>query len=313
MLLLLAALPGLFWSGAPDTAPALREAGITQIAMPAAQVESWKGVAGMTIEAADPQKAVKLQAPAVEYRVDQASASRAPWLDSNGWQFLRQPQARFFYDVKGAGAALAAAEAFSYGANALVATDAAGLKPFAQMVEFLRGLGGAAMPAVADIGFVDDGSDVSGEVMNLMLRHNLLFQIVPAPDRRLKLNVRIGSKEYPAADAQDPGAMTQVVRSNLTDERRSLRIYGSAVVVARLTGEGGHIRVQLLNYAGAARKVDGLRLRVLGSYPKHQLAAAGSPGAQLLDYTVDKDATEFTLPELKTFAVIDLSVIDQSR
>jgi hypothetical protein len=62
----------------------------------------------------------------------------------------------------------------------------------------------------------------------------------------------------------------------------------------------------LLNYAGAARKVDGLRVRVLGSYPKHQVAAAGSPGEELLDYTVDKDATEFTLPELKTFAVIDL-------
>jgi hypothetical protein len=307
MLLMLAALPGLFWSGAPGTAQALRDAGITQITVPSALAESWKGVTGVTVGAADPQKAVKLQAPTVEYRVDQASASRAPWLDSNGWQFLRRPQGRFYYDVKGAGSALAAAEAFSYGANALVGTDAAGLKPFAQMIEFLRGLGAEAMPAITDIGFIDDGSDVSGEVMNLMLRHNLLFQIVPSPDGRLKLNVRIGSKEYPAADAQDPGAMAQVIRSNLTDEKRSLRIYGSPVVVARLTGSGGHVRVQLLNYAGAARKVDGLRVRILGNYPKHQLAAAGSPGEQLLDYTVDQAATEFTLPELKTFAVIDLS------
>jgi hypothetical protein len=307
MLLMLAALPGLFWSGAPGTAQALRDAGITQITVASAQAESWKGVTGVTVGAADPQKAVKLQAPTVEYRVDQASASRAPWLDSNGWQFLRRPQGRFYYDVKGAGSALAAAEAFSYGANALVGTDAAGLKPFAQMIEFLRGLGAEAMPAITDIGFIDDGSDVSGEVMNLMLRHNLLFQIVPSPDGRLKLNVRIGSKEYPAADAQDPGAMAQVIRSNLTDEKRSLRIYGSPVVVARLTGSGAHVRVQLLNYAGAARKVDGLRVRILGNYPKHQLAAAGSPGEQLLDYTVDQAATEFTLPELKTFAVIDLS------
>ena len=307
MLLLVAALPGLFWSGTPETAPALRDAGITRIAVPAAQAESWKGVTGLTVEAADPQKAVKLQAPTVEYRVDQASASRAPWLDSNGWQFLRQPQGHFYYEVKGAGSALAAAEAFSYGANALVGTDAAGLKPFAQMVEFLRGLGGEEMPAIADIGFVDDGSDVSGEVMNLMLRHNLLFKIVSAPDRKLKLNVRIGSKEYPAVDAQNPGAMARVIRGNLTDEKRSLRIYGSPVVIARLTGSGGHVRVQLLNYSGAARNVNGVRVRVLGSYPKHQLAAAGSPGEQLMDYTVDSDATEFTLPELKTFAVIDLS------
>ena len=42
-------------------------------------------------------------------------------------------------------------------------------------------------------------------------------------------------------------------------------------------------------------------------YPKHRLAAAGSPEAELLDYSVDADATEFTLPELKTYAVIDLS------
>jgi hypothetical protein len=63
----------------------------------------------------------------------------------------------------------------------------------------------------------------------------------------------------------------------------------------------------LLNYAGAERKVDGLRVRVLGRYPNHRIAAAGSPGEQLLDYTLEPDATEFTLPELKTFAVIDLS------
>ena len=307
MLLMLAALPGLFWSGAPDTAPALRDAGIAHIAVPAARAESWRGVAGVTVETADPQKAVKLQAPSVEYRMDQASASRTPWLDSNGWQFLRQPQGRFYYEAKGAAAALAAAEAFSYGATALIETDAAGLKPFSQMLEFLRGVSGEPMPPVADIGFIDDRSDVSGEVMNLMLRHNLLFKIVPARDSHLKLNVRIGSKEYPAEDAQDPGAIAQVIRANLTDEKRSLRIFGSPVVIARLTASDGHVRVQLLNYAGATRKVDGLRVRVLGSYPKHQLAAAGSPAAQLLDYSVDKDATEFTLPELKTFAVIDLS------
>jgi hypothetical protein len=48
-------------------------------------------------------------------------------------------------------------------------------------------------------------------------------------------------------------------------------------------------------------------VRVLGQYAKHRLAAAGSPQAELLDYSVDSAATEFTLPELKTYAVIDLS------
>lgn len=307
MLLVLAALPGLFWSGAPDTAPALRDAGITHIAVSSAKAESWKNVAGIATEIADPQKMVKLLAPGVQYRVDQASASRAPWLDSNAWQLIRLPQGHFYYEAKGAAAALAAAEAFSYGANAIIETDSDGLKPFAQMIDFLRGVNAAEMAPVADIGIIDDGLATTGEVMNLMARHNLLFRVVSAPDRTLKLNVHIGSKEYPVADARDPGAMAQTIRSNLTDEKRSVRVYGSPVVLARLAGSDGHLRVHLLNYAGAARKVDGIRVRVLGRYPKHQLAAAGNPGQQLLDYTVEADATEFTLPELKTYAVIDLS------
>jgi hypothetical protein len=46
---------------------------------------------------------------------------------------------------------------------------------------------------------------------------------------------------------------------------------------------------------------------VLGQYPRHRLSAAGSPQEELLDYTTDAEATEFTLPELKTYAIIDLS------
>lgn len=306
MLFLLAAVPTLFWGGAPDTAQSVRDAGFQHIAVPAAKLDAWKAVTGLTVEAADPTKALKLEAPTVEYRVDQASASRAPWLTSNGWQFIRQPQGQFYYETKGAGSAIAAAEAFSWGAKAWISTDAAGLKPLAQMLEFLKGVNAQDLAPVADIGFIDDGTDVTGEVMNLMLRHNLLFKVVKAPDSKMKLNVRIGTKEYPADEAQDPGAMTQIIRGNLTDEKRSLRVYGSPVVIARLTETGGKARVQLLNYSGATRKIDGLRVRVLGAFPKHQASIMGSPGAELLDYTVDGGATEFTLPELKTFAVVDL-------
>jgi hypothetical protein len=67
------------------------------------------------------------------------------------------------------------------------------------------------------------------------------------------------------------------------------------------------MRLHLINYDGAARRVSGLHVRVLGQYPKHQIAAAASPGKELLDFSVLPDATEFTLPELKTYAVIDLS------
>jgi len=307
LLLLAAALPSLLWDGPRDTAAALREAGIAQIQVPAARYEAWKNAAGVSVEAVDLRGAIQLPAPSVQYRPNQASATRTPWLISNGWRFLRNPQGRFHYEAPGARAALAAAEAFCFGASALVRTDAAGLQPFAEMLAMLRALGSSDTPAVADIGFMDDGSAAAGEVVNMLVRDNLLFKLVSRPDPRLKLTVRLGSKEFPLEDARNPGMMAHEIRARLTDEKRSLRVYGSAVVVARLTALPDGLRVHLLNYAGAERKVDGLRVRVLGRYAGHHLAAAGSPREELLDYTVEPDATEFTLPELKTYAVIDLS------
>jgi len=307
MFLLLAALPALFWDGAADTAPVLRDAGIKQILVPAARLASWKSVDGITAEAADPQSAVKVLAPTVNYRMNVAAATSSPWIVANGWRFIRRPGGRFYYDVTGKQAALAAAEAFSYAANAIIRSDAAGLKPLAAMLDFLRTIAGEPLPPVADIGYIDDGSPASGEVMNLLVRDNLLFQLVATPDRRLKVNVKLGTKEYPLEDARNPGTIAHAVRYNLRDEKRSVRIYGSQVVVARLTASAGRARLHLLNYAGASRTVDGIRVRVLGQYPKHQLWLADGAGVELLDYSVEDDATEFTLPELKTYAVVELS------
>ncbi|MDR3701415.1 MAG: hypothetical protein P4L56_17335, partial [Candidatus Sulfopaludibacter sp.] len=303
----LAAFPALFWDGAADTAPALRDAGIQQIVVPTARLDAWKGVAGINAEAGNLQGAVKVLAPTVNYRMNEAAATRAPWVVANGWRFIRRPGGRFYYDAPGKQAALAAAEAFCYGANALIQTDAAGLKPLAEMLAFLHALPAEDLPPVADIGYIDDQTATSGEVMNLLVRDNLLFQVVPAPDPRFKINVKLGAKEYPLQDAKNPGTVAKVVRANLTDEKRSVRVYGSQVVVARLTASGGRLRLHLLNYAGADRKVEGIRVRLLGSYPNHQLALAGGARVELLDYSAESDATEFTLPELSTYAVIDLS------
>ncbi len=255
---------------------------------------------------APPADAVKLPPPSVQYRINVASATRSPFLVSNGWRFLRNPQARYFYDVQGPQAALAAAEAWMFGAIALVRTDASGVQPFAEMLDFLRALGPNDAPAVADIGFIDDGSATAGEVMNMLVRDNLLFKVVPRPDPNLKLTVRLGSKEFPLADAANPPLMAHEIRARLTDEKRSIRIYGSEVVVARLTALPDGIRVRLLNYDAARRKVDGIRVRVLGKYTVRRVAAAGSPDEKPLDIASDAEATEFTLPELKTCAVIDL-------
>ena len=82
--------------------------------------------------AAPPADAVKLSEPRVHDRNNEASATRSPWIDANGWRILRSPGKTFVYQVKGEAAALAAAEAFTYGSGASISTDAAGENAFRQ-------------------------------------------------------------------------------------------------------------------------------------------------------------------------------------
>lgn len=294
LLLAAAALPMLFWDAPPSSAPALREAGIASIRVPEARLNKWRSVTGVSVEAAGLDGLVKLIPPGVQYRPNTATASREPWIDSNGWQFLRNPQGRFYYDVPGAAAALAAAEAFCFGGEALIHTDAAGLGPFGAMVQFLRGLGGSG-PGVADILVRGDGSDAAAEVMNLLVRNNLLFSAAPLPGDSFQLTVG-----PPFDPAQDPSLAVHDIRARLTDDKRSLRIYGSSVVIGRLTALPGGIRVHLLNYAATERSVNGIRVRVAGRYRK-----PAQP--ELFDFTVEQYATEFTLPKLDSYTVVDLT------
>ena len=309
MLLLLAALlPGLYWQGGADTAPLLQKAGITHIFIPASRAESWKNVSGIDVKVADLQGRVKLPVPGVSFRMSRASATRVPWLTSNGWQFMRRPKGRFYYDVNGNGAGFAAAEAFSYSADAIIQTNNSGLEPLGKMLKFLGAINSPDGTPVADIGFIDDGSPAAGEVMNLLVRDNLLFRIVPSSEPDLKLTVRFGSPEYPAAEAKNPDALARKIRANLTDERRSLRIYGTSIVIARLATESGHMRLHLLNYGAAnGARVGAFRVRVLGHYQKGQLRSYDSPSDQLIEYNAMPDATEFTIPDLKAYAVVELS------
>ncbi len=304
LLFLAAAIPGLFWDKGPDTADQLKQAGIARAIVPASREAEWKPTP-IAVRAGDTQGAVRLATPAASFRANEASASRAPWLVTNGWRILREPARRYYYDAGGAAAALAAAEAYVFGADAMIATDAAGLAPLGAMLAFLGELKAFEAPAVADIGYIDDGSTASAEVINMLTRRNLLVRLVKAPEARLAVNVEFGSAKYPKAEAVDPGKMAAKIRSELGDARRSLRIYGSDVVVGRLTASGPRARVHLLNYGN--RVVNGVRVRVAGRYPKQSASVAGLPGAALSDPVVESAATEFTLPELRTYAVVDLS------
>jgi hypothetical protein len=302
LLTLALALPGLFWEQGPETAEALKKSGIECIQVAPSKAEAWKR-AGFCATAVDLSSHEKLAQPGVEYRPDVASATRAPWVISNVWRLLRAGAKPVYYPPGKGHADLCAAEAFAYGASALVRIDPADLDHFGAMLRFLKLIDTPALPVRANIGFIDDGSPEAGEVMNLLTRRNLLFRIVPAPDPSLDLNIRLGAPDYPRAAAANPSEFASMVRRKLTDEKRLLRIYGSDVVIARLTGDSSHARLHLLNYGG--KPVEGLRVRLLGHYKTAKLSAPGGD-ASVSDFAAAPDAVEFSIPELGTYAVIDL-------
>src|SRR5262245_65526895 len=91
------------------------------------------------------------------------------------------------------------------------------------MLTFLAGVPPTDLPPVADFAVVDDGSPITGEVMNLLVRRNLLFQVVREPSTRLPITVAVGSAEYPRAEAADPSAFAQKIRRQLKIGRASWR------------------------------------------------------------------------------------------
>ena len=253
-----------------------------------------------------PAGATKLLTPGVNYRIDEASASTAPWVNTNGSRILRNPNARFFYDAPGLSAAVAAAEAFEFSANAGIHTDAAGQAPLEAMIAFLRTLPSAAgMQPLVNIAFQDDGTPRAGEVMNLLVRRNLLFERVASPQPGL-LDVKLGSSQFPNSLAANPDGMAHLIRQTLGDDKRLLRIYGSEVVIGRLEGDARRTLVHLLNYDGARRHVEGLRIRVLGHYSRARAWASVLDPVRLLDVSFTPEAAEFTLPELNIYALVEL-------
>ena len=300
---LAALVPALHWDQGPSTANAVKEAGVKRLYVPADQAAAWKNQ-GFDAQAFDAGQFVKLSVPGVEYRMDVAAATSLPWVDANGWRIARDGNRTYYYSVPWRKATLAAAEAFANGVDAAVHIDPRDLGAFGKMLAFLRSIEIPPLPAMANIGMVDDGSEETGEVMNLMARRNLLFQVVRAPDPDCDLNVQIGTTEFSKDDAADPFAFATLVRKKLTDEKRLVRLYGSDVVLARMNGDATRVRVHLINYGGG--KVDGLRVRVRGEYAQATLAAFGIPNTAMADYTVADGGTEFTIPSMNAYAVVDL-------
>ena len=304
--LLLLALPLLYWPLGVESAPALKRAGVERLGVPAGSAAAWReaGFSVVPLSASELASREKLPPPGIAGRADVASPTRSPWIFANGWRFLRNPAGKYFYDVPAGKAALAAAEAFAYGADAVLKIDPADVESYGRMLDFLAQLPAADLPEIADLAVVDDGTPLVGEVMNLLVRRNLLFQVVRAPSPQLPINVRLGTPEYPQKEAADPSAFALKIRRQLTDEQRRLRIFGSDVVIGRLTGNAERARLHLLNYGG--REIDSLRIRLRGSWAQGDVFLAGRGPGPLEDSTVSEGATELSLSGMSTYAVIDL-------
>lgn len=298
--------PCVYWTQGLESRPTLEAAAVRKICVAPDQVDPWRAAGFSVIPMPDAELASReaLPVPGVTARAGLASPTRSPWIVANGWRITRAPGAKYVYKLPAGKAALAAAEAFAYGADAVLEIDPADLASVGAMMTFLEGLPAGDLPPTADLAVVDDGSAVTGEVMNLLARRNLLFQIVQAPSKKFRINISIGSPEYPREEAVDPSAFALKVRSQLTDEQRTLRVYGSEVVIARLTSDAGRVRLHLLNYGG--RDIEGLRIRVRGTYRSGDAYVAGAGRVTLQDQVVADGATEFSIPRIATYAVIDL-------
>ena len=302
------ALPCLVWTRAPsDTSAALKDSGVTRVCVAPEVVTAWQaaGFEAVPLAEADLTSRRKLSTPGIEHRVDLVSATRSPWLAANGWRVLRNPQRPYRYAVRPDAAALAAAEAFVYGADAAVSIDPPDVTGFGRMLSFLRELAPARQhEPLADLGVVDDGTEAMGEVLNLLVRRNLLFELVDAPASRYRVNVVVGPTGFSRNDIADPSEFALRIRRQLTDAARTVRIYGSEVVLCRVTGDAAGVRVHLLNYGG--REIQGLRVRIRGTYRGRDAQVAGLGTEALEALTVAEGATELSIPRLGPYAVVDL-------
>ncbi len=317
MSLLLLVLPCVYWSEGVESRAKLEAAAIKRLCVAPEKVDAWRA-AGFSVSPmteAELASREALPTPGVTARAGLASPTRSPWIVANGWRFTRHPGTKYVYDLPAAKATLAAAEVFAYGADAVLKIDPADLGnvgTVGSMLTFLEGLPNAGLPdaglpTVADLAVVDDGSAITGEVMNLLARRNLLFELVQAPSARFRINIAMGSAGYPLEQAADPSAFALKIRRQLTDEQRSLRVYGSEVVICRLTGDAKRIRLHLINYGG--REIEGLRIRLRGAYRDGEAQIAGAGRLPLDAYVVADGATEFSVPRITTYAVIDLEAV----
>jgi hypothetical protein len=245
-------------------------------------------------------------APGVRFQTNQAQASPAPWVDSNLWRFQRGLKRANYAKLPAGAAPLAAAEAFAGHVDAILNPDPADVAELGKVLAFLKAQDQPVLPAMANIGVVDDRSPALDEVFNMLTRRNLLYRVTKTADRRLDLNVQLGSADFPKDSTTNPSDFAARVREKLGDDKRLIRLYGTNTAIAHLSGDENRVRLVVLSYS-RNRTQPGLRVRVLGSYKTPRFAAFGTAaGAQLTDIDIGSTATEFSVPLFSTIAIVDL-------
>ena len=174
---------------------------------------------------------------------------------------------------------------------------------------------------VANIGVVTAAPMLSYEVMNLLLRHNLPFELVPpaelskrplGPFKLLVVLDTPGAAEAKALEAfeaaggrvhrvtngvADPNEFALAVRKMVGPEHRALEIWNGITVMAApyQAADGATLVLTAVNYAHQALPV---QIRLPGAYSSVQFESPEEPAA-LLPHTVRNGYTEFVLPALR--------------
>ena len=235
----------------------------------------------------------KVPAPGVRYRMNMATATSAPWVDSNIWRYRRDPKASYLCDVRQKSAPLAMAEGFMEGVKLSLQSSPEQKADYDAMLEFLKQIPEGAKTPWVNLTISDDGSPQAGEVLNLLSRRNIFYQVGSKADFALSSKI------------SNPYEHMQEIREKLGDDKRVLRLFGSELTLAELARDGKRIRLHLLNYGN--RKVEDLRIRIQGRFRESdiKLYVFNSPQPKLKDFVEDRGATEFTLDLLPLYAVLD--------
>lgn len=238
-----------------------------------------------------PAGSTKVPAPGVRYRMNMAMATSAPWVDSNIWRYRRDPKAAYSCDVREKSVQLAMAEAFAESVKVTLQTVPAQNADYDAMLAFLKRIPEGPTTPWADVAITEDGSSQAGEVLNLLSRRNLMFQ--------LKGNIPVTSK------ITNPYEHVQEIREKLGDDNRLLRLFGSELTLAGLAREGNRIRLHLVNYG--SRPVETLRIRIKGRHTEQNTKAYvfKNDAPRLSEFVYEGSYTELTLDKMPLYAVFD--------